>query len=270
MKMKRCLYIWLSDTHFSISHIGRFFSFIRKVKKENPDGIFLTGDISEGFVWIWLELAAKYINCPIYFVLGNHCYHKSSFNQTILKIKNLCQRCSNLIWMEDQNEPIKLADEVCLIGAGGWYSADKGNISYLNWTLDWILIKELRELPNLQARVEYYRALADKSAILIKERLEKALEQDYKTIYILTHVPPFAEATRDEGTFMEPYWLPYNVNYRMGEVIKEMMKDRNKRNVIVAAGHSHNPEYIRISRNISCQVGRPCNSQSVNSQIIYV
>lgn len=263
-------YLWLTDTHLNFLNPGRFFSFISKIRKENPEGVFLTGDISEGNVAFWLKQSAKRIKCPIYFILGNHDLHGSSFKETHFNIKENCQKYSNLIWLEEQNDPIKLDEEVALIGADGWYSANNGNPEYLNYTLDWILIKELRELSNLKLRIERYKELADKSAFLIKERLEMALEQDYKTIYILTHMPPFKEVTRDEGTFSEPFWLPYNVNLQLGNVIKDIMKNRKTRNVIICCGHSHQPEFIRITRNISCQVGRPCNKFSINSQTIYI
>jgi predicted MPP superfamily phosphohydrolase len=262
--------LWLTDLHFSPIFITRFFDFLHKARASNVDAIFLTGDISEGFIHYWLEAIAKCISCPIYFCLGNHDHFFASFEDTIKKVSSVCKKYKNLIWLDEQNEPVRLNNEVAVIGARGWYSCDFGTPKYLSWTLDWLLIKELRELPNLNARIEYFQMLADQSAVFIKNQLEKAIEQNYETIYLLSHVPQYKEATRDEGTVLEKFWTPYNVNYRMGQAIQEVMQKHKKRNVICLAGHCHQPEFIRISRNIHCQVGRSCDLLKVNSQVIYL
>ena len=267
--MDRFKCLWFSDLHLARVFPWTFIKFIYSINKEKPSAVFLTGDISNGpFLITHLKMMAKFIECPIYFILGNHDYFFSSFEEQHIKIKALCKEYPNLIWLTN-SDAVRLNDEVALIGTEGWYDAEMGNPKYLTATLDWILIKELREIKSTKDRVEYFRMLADKSADIIFEKLEKALEQDYKTVYILTHMPPFKEATRDEGTMLADFWLPYNVNLRLGKKIEEIMATRKKRNVVVLAGHTHHPEYIRVSRNIHCQVGAS-KLFKINSQKIFI
>ena len=43
-------YLWYTDTHLDKLFPWTFFRFIRHIRKENPKGIFLTGDISNGIL----------------------------------------------------------------------------------------------------------------------------------------------------------------------------------------------------------------------------
>jgi predicted phosphohydrolase len=247
-------YLRYTDTHLDKVNPWTKFRFIRHIVREAPKGVFITGDISNGvFTSFDLELLARFVKCPIYFILGNHDYHFSSIEKTHDKIRKLCKKHDNLIWMTE-SDVISLTPEVALIGAEGWYDASVGKPEYLKATPDWLLIEDFRLLPTMKARIEAFRDLAEQSCRIICDKLEKALEQDHKTVYILTHFPPWKEATRDVGTFMEPFWLPYNVNLRLGKAIEGVMKDRNKRHVTVLAGHTHTDCWIHVSRNIECKV----------------
>jgi Icc protein len=249
-------YLWYTDTHLNGVPFWTKANFIYHIRKENPKGIFLTGDISTGLTTKWdLKLLTTFIKCPIYFVLGNHDYHLSSFEKTHFKIKELCNQHPNLIWLT-QSEIIKLSDEVALIGSEGWYDATIGNPKYLKASFDWMLIKELRQLPNMIARLKAFQELSNISVDIIISKLKKALDEDYKTIYILTHFPPWKEATSDVGTILVPDWLPYNVNLRLGQAIEDVMKAYKKRHVIVLAGHTHTDAWIHVARNIECKVNK--------------
>ena len=262
-------YLWYTDLHMDKVFPWTLLNFMRHIKKENPKGVFLTGDISNGKLLIThLKLLAQHIKCPIYFVLGNHDYHGTSIERQHNNVVELCKQFQNLIWLTN-SDLIHLNNEVALIGTEGWYDAQLGNPKWLKYTLDWLLTEEFRKLPSMKGRVELFQELANKSCSFISNALNKALESDAKTIYILTHFPPWKEATRDEGTFLEKYYLPYNVNLRLGSAIEKIMETHKKRNVIVLCGHTHTPEYIRVSRNINCQVGQ-AKLWSINSQKIYV
>lgn len=108
----------------------------------------------------------------------------------------------------------------------------------------------------MNERVDAFRSLASQSVNLLEDKLQKALEQDFKTIYLLTHFPPWKEATRDVGKYTEKYWLPYNVNLGLGQMIERVMSDRKKRNVTVLAGHTHTDAWIHVARNIECKVNK--------------
>jgi len=246
-------FLWYSDTHFNRSLFLSKTRFVNHIKKEGPKGIFLTGDISCGlFIKSDLEYFAKNIVCPIYFVLGNHDYYYSSFNEIHDQMSWLTKKYKNLIWLT-KSEPIELNEEVCLLGTEGWYDSSLGNYQYIKYTTDWFLIKEPRRLPSFQDRIDFFRTKANDSVDFIVKHLDKLFDK-YKTIYFLTHFPPWKEATRDQGTFLEPFWLPYNVNNRLGKKIEELMSGHKKRNIIVLAGHTHSSSHIRISKNIQCIV----------------
>lgn len=254
--MSRLKFLWYTDTHLAKMPPWKFFSFIKEIINENPAGIFLTGDISTGpFLRIHLRLMAKFINCPIYFVLGNHDYYFTSMGKQHSKIKSICQKYTNLIWLTE-SDVISLTPDTALIGIEGWYDAQLGNPDYLKFTLDWILIKDFKTLPTMEERINKFKQLSEQNSNILKDKLKKTLEQDYKTIFILTHMVPYAEATRNEGSFMGQFWLPYDVNFNLGYMIDSIMKDRNKENVEIFCGHAHVPMYLKRARNISCHVGK--------------
>lgn len=262
--------LWFTDLHMDRVAPWTLLNFFRHIKKENPHSIFLTGDISNGKMLCGhLSLMAQYIKCPIYFILGNHDVHRTSFKQQHENIRNLCIKYPNLIWLTNTNT-IQLNEEVGLVGVDSWYDAALGDPKWLKFTFDWFLIEEFKVLKSMDERIQAFRDLAKQNTKNIISKLENALENnDLKTIYVLVHMPPWKEATRDEGTIMEKFWLPYNINYGMGKEIELVMESRKKRNVIVLSGHCHTPEYIRVSRNISCQVGA-AGIKTINSQKIII
>src|SRR5271166_2953790 len=249
-------YLWFTDTHLDKVTPWTLARFILHIRNEDPKGIFLTGDISNGLLTPWhLRLLGTFIKCPIYFVLGNHDYHFSSLEKTHNKIRELCKQYPNLIWMTEAGV-VHLNEEVAVIGTEGWYDADHGKPEYLKFTLDWLLTEDFRNLPTMAERIANWQKMADQSAHDLVDKLEKAIEQNYKTIYVLTHFPPWKEATRDIGTVLEPFWLPYNVNLRLGRALERAMQDHKKRYITVLAVHTHNDCWIHVSRNIECKVSK--------------
>lgn len=268
--MPRSKYIRYTDTHLNVSWPWSKGKLVRAINREQPAGLFLTGDISSGpKVDDDLVYLASNLNCPIYFVLGNHDYYHSSITGTNQRMKALCSHHPNLHWMTEAGV-IKLNKRVGLIGTEGWYDGGIGNPDYLLLTTDWILIHETRSMPTMSDRIDFFRDCAEKSTLLMKSRLEEALET-FKTVYLLTHFPPWKEATRDEGTLLETYWLPYNVNVRMGKMIEDVMAKHKKQKIVVLAGHTHTDSWIHVSHNIECKVSRAKYSGTPgNDEIIFI
>jgi predicted phosphohydrolase len=262
-------YLWFTDTHLNQVAPWTFWRWLHRLSRAEVDGVFLTGDISNGIFLIpHLRLLSKNVSCPIYFILGNHDEHWSSFAQVKQKLLSLTSECPNLIWLSQQ-QPIKLTEEVALIGTEGWYDCRIGDPNYIRFAPDVLLINEIRERKSLKDKISLFRELSNESCRQIEEKLISALDRDFKTVYILTHMPCWKEASRDEGTLFEKYWLPYNCNIKLGETIEKVMAGRKKRDVVVLMGHTHCPEFIRVSRNIQCQVGA-AGIKHTNSQIIYL
>jgi predicted MPP superfamily phosphohydrolase len=248
-------YLFFTDLHLDKVLPWDKVSFIRNIIKENPKGIIITGDISSYRVTpLDLKLLTTFIKCPIYFVDGNHDYYLSSFEEMNKKISKLCDKNPRLIHL-DESDFIPLTKDVALIGHMGWGDVSASGPEILRATIDWIFIKELRELTSMKQRLKVFHKLADESCHNIEEKLVKCLDLGYKTIYIATHFPPYKEATNHIGTFFEKYWLSFNVNARLGKTISRIMGAYKGQNVIILCGHSHIPMNIDISDNIECCVG---------------
>ena len=249
-------YFWYTDLHLDKVFPWTLIRFIFHIIRGSPKGVFLTGDISTGILTIYhLKLLAILIKCPIYFILGNHDYHLTSIDKQHDRIRNLCKEHSNLIWLTE-SDVISLNNEVGLIGVEGWYSAELGNPKYLKATMDWFMTDEFRKLPTMDQRIDLFKDLANKSCIQLEDKLLKALSKGYKKIYILTHFPPWKEATNNVGKLFEKYFLPYNVNLGLGKMIERVMKNYESINAIILAGHIHEDCLINISNNIECKVNK--------------
>lgn len=246
-------YLCYSDTHLNFTFPWTQYSFAAKIAAEQPKGLFLPGDIACGLtVEHMLTFLVKKLNIPIYFVLGNHDSYGTSFKETHDTIREVCKEYPNLIWLTDR-ESIKLTDEACVIGDDGWYDARLGQTAYIAYNFDWMTIKEFRKLKSFDDKLIYSRFLADQSTATLKNKLENALEE-FQTVYIVTHMPPWREAVRGLGTEAEEFWLPYSINHHMGRMIENVMRDRGNQNVIVLSGHTHTPVIINVSHNIECVV----------------
>lgn len=254
--MDRLKFLWFTDTHLDKVTPWKKTFFIKFLQRERPKGVIITGDISNGRnTCADLEFIAQSVPCNIYFVLGNHDYHWGSIEETHQRIRELCKKHTNLIWMTEAGV-VHINEEVCFIGTEGWYDAEEGKPEYLKMTFDWFLVDDFRKLSTMEDRIKAWRKLADQSAHDIADKLEKAIEQKYKSIYVLTHFPPWREATRDVGTVMEKFWLPYNCNLRLGRAIEKVMEVHKKRYITVLAGHTHTDCWIHVARNIECKVNK--------------
>lgn len=259
-------YIWLTDTHTKF--LGRY-KLLNTILDHKSIGVFLTGDISEGFSFLSdLAFLGRKIGRPLYFVHGNHELWGTSFAKLHHGIRKLTAQYSNLIWMEDAGI-IPLNEETCLIGNSGFYDARIGNKDYIKYTFDWWAIEDFRKLPTMNARIDLMRSLADDSAKSLSSKLEEAVET-YKTVYLLTHYPPFRECHRASGWISDKFYEPYNTNFVLGQALEKVMAKYKKRQLIILSGHVHMNMTVHVSRNITCHVGKGSYSSISDEQIIYI
>jgi predicted phosphohydrolase len=261
-------YIWITDTHIT-TPFNRS-KLLNIILEEKAKGVFHTGDISQSGLTALsdLEYIGKRIGRPFYFCLGNHNIWFSSFEKMHRKVRDLCKKYKNLIWMEDA-DVISLNDDIACVGVDGWYDAMIGDPYYLKYTLDWVLIDEFRSLPNMDARIEMFRELAKRSAKKVIPKLEQAIET-HKTVYLLSHVPMWSEANRCNSWLSEQFWTPYNTNYILGQELEKVMEKNKKRYLCCLAGHTHNPVSIQVSRNLECRVGRGSYYKISEDETIYI
>ena len=228
-------------------------------------------DITEGFFLEGLlDFLGKRIGRPFIFCLGNHDYFGSSISATHDKVRALCKQHRNLIWITEAGI-VPINEESCVIGSEGWYSVSAGDPRYIRFTFDWFLIEEFRKLPNMDARIEAFRELARQSATTLTARLEEAVET-YKTVYLLTHVPTFAEAHRSTNAWFEEFWRPYNTNIPLGKALEQVMSKHKNRRLIVLSGHTHFATTCYPNRNVECRVGSASYTSIHDSDIrrIYI
>lgn len=260
-------YLWITDPHIKPWNRHKL---LKLILDNNPVGIFLTGDITYGPNLVSdLNYLGERVGCNIYFVLGNHDYHGSSLEKTHNGIRELCIKHKNLIWMTEA-DIISINDKTALIGTEGWYDARNGDPKYIRYSLDWIFVSDFKSLPSMKERIEVFRKMADESADVLSKRLKIALNQ-HDTVYLLTHFPPWKEANRDVGTFMERLWKPYNVNLVLGGALETVMDNYSDKNLIVLAGHTHTDCWINVSSNIECRVNQAKYFGSIrNEEQIYI
>lgn len=251
----RKLLSWYTDTHLNLMFPWSGERFIEHLKRERPSGLIITGDISDGVnIGRHLRWLASNLHFPIYFTLGNHDVFFRKMSDVYDEVRALCLAHTNLFWMQESGI-IKLNEDTALAGIDGWFDVAIGNPDYITFTADWLCVDEFRSLPDMKSRIDAYKALAQKSADIAVPLLEEAFKT-YKTVYLMTHVPPWQQATRDVGTIFEQYWMPYNINHRLGVALEDVMAKYPDRKLVVLCGHTHNPLVARIAANIVCRVGK--------------
>lgn len=264
--------LWYTDTHLNVAFPWAKQRFVKQILDEEPQAVFLTGDISNGIKCCGdLEYLARKVPCPIYFVYGNHDVHYASIKVIHQELRFLCKKYDNLFWLTDL-DPIKLNDTTAVIGTEGWYDGLVGDPKHLKYSSDWFLVSEFRELPSHEVRLEKFREMAQHSANLISSKLQSALK-NHDTVYLLTHFPPWKEAIRELGVFKftEKFWYPFNINITMGKSIENVMGQYPEKKVIVLAGHTHTPVRITVANNIECIVGRAKYTNiSVDNEKIFI
>jgi 3',5'-cyclic-AMP phosphodiesterase len=258
--------LWLTDTH-----VWNKPAFLNAILEEDPDFVFHTGDLTEGpMLEGFLDLLGRELNRPFYFVLGNHDFFLSDFTTTHTKVKALTVKYPNLIWM-DEAGIVPLSSDTALIGARGWYDCLAGSQTLIPFSFDWFMIKDFRALPNMKARIEMFRDLAEQSADVLSARLKEAFET-YETVYVLTHVPAWAEEFRSAHTYFPEFWASYNTNNSLGWAIENVMEKRADKRVVVLAGHIHSPSAQILGKhdNITHRVGRAGFRNLTNSERIII
>jgi len=224
---------WLTDIHLNFIDYMDIIMFADRILKENPDAVLIGGDIGEAdsVVGYLLELE-KLLQKDIYFVLGNHDYYKSSIHDVQAKVRVAARHSTHLRWLPDIGIA-ELTPTVGLIGHGSWADGRYGDWERSELLLnDHFLIKEFN--PSLiteehdsrdffdpdpalamvfsthdakRQRLQTMQALADEAAQHFTRVLPKALGS-YEHVVVLTHVPPFREASWYAGKPSDDIWLP--------------------------------------------------------------
>jgi predicted phosphodiesterase len=245
---------WLTDIHLNfLRPVGmeKFFSLVRGSK---PDVVLISGDIGEAsrLEWYLARLQSR-LQCPIYFVLGNHDYYGSSFEEVRAVISRLSAQSDGLKWLP-QSGVVELTPQTGLVGHDSWADGRFGNYAFSDVLLnDYVLINDLGGL-NKDERLRKLNVLGDEAAAYCREWLPKALDL-YPHVYFLTHVPPFHEACWHQGQLSDDNYLPHFACKAVGEVLVEVMEERRDRQLTVLCGHTHSPGSAQILDNLLVLTG---------------
>jgi predicted phosphodiesterase len=249
---------WCSDTHFNLWTLSSKRRFFTGLNDRGVERLIISGDVSTGrVVERDLEVMSRFFNGHVHFVLGNHDYHGRYIDSVHTDVQRITRTYPRLHWLTHEHV-VSLSDDVALIGTEGWYDAIDCSVNAMKLTTDWHMTFDFSRQENMYERVEAWRNMANRSSDVITDRLERALDA-HRMVYVVTHFPPWKEATRAVGTLLEGLWVPYNTNVALGKAIERVMVGRNDEYVVVLAGHTHVPCNVRISNNIECRVaGSSC------------
>lgn len=264
MARSTCRVAWTTDIHLNFvwdkergAFDEEYDDFINSIVDSDVDLVLVGGDIAEGPELIaYLERLAKSLAPrPLYFVLGNHDFYRSSLVKVRSDVTEICQARSDLVYLTAANAPIALTKRVALVGNDGW--AD-GRFGELEWSRakisDYTYIKELVEAGE-EGRRQILNALGDTAAAQLLPVLEAAVQQ-YPEVVLLTHVPPWLEASRYRGQVSNYEYAPHFTSKVMGEMIVGVMNGAPQCRLTVLCGHTHHPAEHRPAPNIVCFAGQ--------------
>jgi len=233
--------IWLTDTHLDfLREIRGVFSFAEYLKNENPEaqGLIITGDISNGNrLKDHLQQLAEGWTRPIYFVLGNHDYYKSSWKSIDYMVRDLVKETPNLYHL---NNHYYEYDNHIICGVGGWYDAYNGNSNSSILLYDFELIEEIsKNSRHRQLLLDTVRKRASYEANQLRSVLKKACSKKSEVIIVCTHVAPYVESSWHNGRNSNREWAPWFTSKSTGDVLDEYAEKFPDKKFIVLCGHSH-------------------------------
>jgi predicted phosphohydrolase len=242
---------WLTDIHLNFLRPLKLAAFYARVRAEKPDVLLVTGDIAEAdSVARFLgELAAI---APIYFVLGNHDYYRSSIQTVRAAMERLDTR---MTWMP-ACEPLRITPRTAMVGIDGWGDARCGDLQSTVQLSDWHRIEDFRRgtaRDERKGRNELLQRLGSNEARQLREKLADVPDSEH--LLVLTHVPPFPEACVYDGAQSEPGWLPWFTCIATGEVIAEYASAHPAQQITVLCGHTHGEGTCQPQPNLVVRTG---------------
>jgi predicted phosphohydrolase len=226
---------WATDTHLNMLRIpeapklfGEYLS-----AETSCDALVITGDISEGSrVFPHLKQMREGLNKPLHYVMGNHDYYYSSFEEVHALMS------PEPGWLT-VSRPVSLTPDVALVGNEGWYDGRVGNPYGSFHMLDWDLIQDLVGLSlTKSALLEKVFRTASQRAFQAEAVVQAALKT-HKTIIFATHFPPFPGASWYETGYSSPITLPWYTSVTMGEMLTRQAVAYPDHKILVLCGHTH-------------------------------
>jgi predicted MPP superfamily phosphohydrolase len=245
---------WVTDVHLNFVPSRKRFVFYDRIRDAQPGALLLGGDIGEAdTVTRLLKEMAAALRLPIYFVLGNHDFYRGSIAEIREVVEREASASQWLHWLPASGV-VELTAATALIGHDSWADGRCGDFFRSEVMLnDYILIHELRGLTK-KALYAKLNALGDEAAEFLGERAGEALAARRNAI-VLTHVPPFREASWHEGRISDDDWLPHFACRAAGDRLAAVMRRRPDCGMTVLCGHTHGSGVAHILPNLAVSTG---------------
>jgi predicted phosphohydrolase len=240
---------WLTDIHLNFMRPLALQAFYDRVRREQPQVLLVTGDIGEA------DSVARFIDelaaiAPVYFVLGNHDYYRSS----IATVRAAMQRLDDRATWLPAHDPLRLTPRVVMLGVDGWGDARCGDVAARVQLSDWDLIDDFkRARTDREARIAVLQRLGANEGRALRDQLARA--PDSPELLVLTHVPPFPEACIYDGAQSEPGYLPWFTCITTGEVLLAHARSHPHTRITVLCGHSHGAGTFSAAPNLEIRTG---------------
>ena len=235
---------WLTDIHLNFLKPLALEAFYERVRAAQPHVLLVTGDIGESDSVVRFVTELGQI-APIYFVLGNHDYYRSS----IASVRAAMQRLpTELTWLPAVG-PLKITPRTTILGVDGWGDARCGDAASKVQLSDWQLIDDFRRGD----RNATLARLGANEARLLRDHLAAAPASEH--LVVLTHVPPFPEACIYDDVQSDDAWLPWFTCIATGDVLREHARTHPDQQITVLCGHSHGIGAFHAEPNLVVRTG---------------
>ncbi|HWO22048.1 MAG TPA: metallophosphoesterase [Kofleriaceae bacterium] len=243
---------WLTDTHLNFLRPLALRQFYDRVKDEQPEALLVTGDIAESdSVVRFVDELGAHTGAPVYFVLGNHDYYRSS----IRIVRDLVQRAPRHGKYLPAGDPIQITERTVMLGVDGWGDARCGDLSSTVQLSDWNLIEDFRRVRHDRAaRCELLQRLGANEGRALREQLAR-VPPGAREVLVLTHVPPFPGACIYGGQQSDSSWLPWFTCISTGEALADFADAHPETEITVLCGHSHGIGTCRPWPNLEIRTG---------------
>lgn len=235
---------WLTDIHLNFLRPLALKAFYERVAQERPDVLLVTGDIGES------DSVGRFVDelraiAPIYYVLGNHDYYRSSVRAVRTSLP--------AGWLPGEGI-VQLTERTVMLGVDGWGDARCGDLASTVQLSDWQLIEDFASSRyDRAARLQLLQDLGTREAFQLGELLAVAPASEH--LLVLTHVPPFPEACIYDGEMSSPAWLPWFTCIATGEVLAEYARAWPTKQITVLCGHTHGAGSVRPLPNLEVRTG---------------
>ncbi len=197
---------WCTDLHLNFVDLRGWEAWIDCLKSVEPDGLLISGDISEAEDLLFqLDRIDRALEIPIYFVLGNHDFYRSSIQRVRSSIRSAVATRSHWHYLTG-SAAIQLTPDTVLVGHDAWGDASLGDFENSGvQLLDFDRIDDLRWLSR-PALYERLRELGRDAVSTLEPAMVTALARCSRMIVLTTFrlLPKFAFSEPVERSLLAP------------------------------------------------------------------